>query len=196
MDGTELSLSNFTNPQILIPIDTIETCVCCWACNCLCYSTFCTTSISQNAKISWNTSSPECIHSVEKGGCAWIRAYACECTNTVCIEEVCVKRSSMQQRVIAVVLQSVEYRWNKPFFYSSVTLTFSRQSSLLAYNMTINSHRYQQQIRLHYMNFTSNGCWRITMVVVTSSGGWGRYGHQQTDLGRLKQNKSYWSSGF
>ena len=37
----------------------------------------------QNAKITWKTPSFNCIHSVEKEGRAWIRACACEQTNTV-----------------------------------------------------------------------------------------------------------------
>ena len=78
----------FTNPLLLSPIDTIETCGCCWAWNCLCYSTFCTTSVSQNAKITWNTSSSECMQSVEKEGCASIWAWACKWTNTVMLHGV------------------------------------------------------------------------------------------------------------
>ncbi len=68
LDGLELS--NTTNPFLPLPIDTIETRGCCCARNFLFYSTFSTTNMPQNANITWNNPSPECLHSVEKEGCA------------------------------------------------------------------------------------------------------------------------------
>ena len=72
-----------TNPYPLSPIDTIETCGYCWAWNCLCYSTFCTTTVSQNGKITWNTPNSECMQSTEKEGCTSIWAWACKRMNKV-----------------------------------------------------------------------------------------------------------------
>ncbi len=80
----ESELSNITNPLNLSHVDTIETRCCFWAWNCLCYSTFCTTTMSKDAKITWNTPSPECMDTDDKEGCAAIWAWACERTNTVC----------------------------------------------------------------------------------------------------------------
>ncbi len=54
--------------------------------NFLCYFAFCTTSMSLDAKITWNTPISECIHSVEKEGCAGVRACACERMNTVFVK--------------------------------------------------------------------------------------------------------------
>ncbi len=49
----------------------------------VCYSTFCTTSTSQNGKITWNTPSCECMQSAEKAGCASILAWVYKRMNMV-----------------------------------------------------------------------------------------------------------------
>ena len=83
MEG--LSWSNLSNPLLPLPVDTIETHGCCWVRNFLCYFTFCTTSVPQKAKISWNIPSPDWR---ERGVCVnlGMRAWTNEYGNTQTIK--------------------------------------------------------------------------------------------------------------